>query len=283
MGASASTTSRGPAAATAVLVERETLGSGSTSKAAGGIRAQFSDELNIRIALECIRRYERFAEEPGGEIDFKQWGYLFLLTAEEEVVAVRALASRSSRARRAVACSRPRRGRRDRPGPPTWTTCSPPRSARSTAMRRRRPRSRATRRRRPRSAPASCRAVQPRGSLSTRTRHGVSRRPMARSRPGASSWPPASGRGTSRRRRRGHPGRGREAARLLHRAGRPAAPRAAADDRLRDRLLLPPRGARPPLRRARADARGARARRAARRLPRWRSSRCAAAGGATTR
>ena len=32
----------------AVLVERETLGSGSTSKAAGGIRAQFSDELNVR-------------------------------------------------------------------------------------------------------------------------------------------------------------------------------------------------------------------------------------------
>jgi sarcosine oxidase subunit beta len=69
----------------AVLVERETLGAGSTSKAAGGIRAQFSDELNVRISLECIRRYERFAEEPGGEIDFKQWGYLFLLTSPAEV------------------------------------------------------------------------------------------------------------------------------------------------------------------------------------------------------
>lgn len=71
----------------AVLLERETLGSGSTSKAAGGIRAQFSDELNVRIGLECIRRYERFAEVPGGEIDFKQWGYLFLLTAQDEVAA----------------------------------------------------------------------------------------------------------------------------------------------------------------------------------------------------
>jgi sarcosine oxidase subunit beta len=70
-----------------LLVERETLGSGSTGKAAGGIRAQFSDELNIRIALECIRRYERFAEEPGGEIDFKQWGYLFLLTTAADVDA----------------------------------------------------------------------------------------------------------------------------------------------------------------------------------------------------
>jgi sarcosine oxidase subunit beta len=69
----------------AVLLERETLAAGSTSKAAGGIRAQFSDELNIRINLECIRRYERFAEEPGGEVDFKQWGYLFLLQTDEEV------------------------------------------------------------------------------------------------------------------------------------------------------------------------------------------------------
>lgn len=67
-----------------VLLERETLAAGSTSKSAGGIRAQFSDELNIRIALECIRRFEHFAEEPGADIGFRQWGYLFLLTSEED-------------------------------------------------------------------------------------------------------------------------------------------------------------------------------------------------------
>ncbi len=66
----------------AVLVERGTLASGSTSKAAGGIRAQFSDELNVRIGLECIRRFENFGDEPGGQIDLKQWGYLFLLSVE---------------------------------------------------------------------------------------------------------------------------------------------------------------------------------------------------------
>ncbi len=71
----------------AVLVERETLASGSTSRAAGGIRAQFSDELNVAVSLECIRRFERFAEEPGAEIDLKQWGYLFLLTREDEIVS----------------------------------------------------------------------------------------------------------------------------------------------------------------------------------------------------
>jgi sarcosine oxidase subunit beta len=70
-----------------VLIERETLAAGSTSKAAGGIRAQFSDELNVRIALECISRYRNFSDQPGGEIDFKQWGYLFLLTTEGEVAS----------------------------------------------------------------------------------------------------------------------------------------------------------------------------------------------------
>lgn len=63
----------------AVLVERDLLGSGSTSKAAGGIRAQFSDELNVRIMVEAIRRWERFESEIGQTVDFKQWGYLFLL------------------------------------------------------------------------------------------------------------------------------------------------------------------------------------------------------------
>lgn len=69
--------------AQAVLIERETLGSGSTSAAAGGFRVQFSDELNIRISLESIRRLERFGEEPGAHLDLKQWGYLFLLNDAE--------------------------------------------------------------------------------------------------------------------------------------------------------------------------------------------------------
>jgi glycine/D-amino acid oxidase-like deaminating enzyme len=66
----------------AILIERETLGAGSTGKAAGGIRAQFSDELNIRMALENIRRFERFEEEIGVDIDFKQWGYLIMIADE---------------------------------------------------------------------------------------------------------------------------------------------------------------------------------------------------------
>src|SRR5216683_195976 len=48
-----------------VLLERETLGSGSTGRCAGGVRTLFSDELNIQIGLESIRRLERFETAVG--------------------------------------------------------------------------------------------------------------------------------------------------------------------------------------------------------------------------
>jgi glycine/D-amino acid oxidase-like deaminating enzyme len=72
-----------------VLCERGTLGSGSTSKAAGGIRAQFADELNIRIALLSLVEFRNFEERFGVNIDFRQTGYLFLLDSDEDVARFR--------------------------------------------------------------------------------------------------------------------------------------------------------------------------------------------------
>ena len=66
-----------------VLLERESLGSGSTSKAAGGIRAQFTDELNVRIALRSMAEFQ--ALERVGGIGFQRNGYLFLLDSDDEV------------------------------------------------------------------------------------------------------------------------------------------------------------------------------------------------------
>jgi sarcosine oxidase, subunit beta len=68
-----------------LLVERDTLGSGSTGFCAGGVRTMFSDELNVRIGLESIRRLERFTDDTGGELDLRLFGYLFLLDDEEDV------------------------------------------------------------------------------------------------------------------------------------------------------------------------------------------------------
>ena len=69
-----------------VLVERNAqLGTGSTGKNAGGVRHQFSHEANIRLSMESIRLFERFADEVGYAADLHQDGYLFLLTSERSV------------------------------------------------------------------------------------------------------------------------------------------------------------------------------------------------------
>jgi sarcosine oxidase, subunit beta len=68
-----------------LLLERAELGSGSTSKGAGGVRAMFSDALNVRIGLRDLDAWRRFGERPGWEVDFEQVGYLFLLARPEDV------------------------------------------------------------------------------------------------------------------------------------------------------------------------------------------------------
>ena len=62
-----------------LLLERDTLASGSTGRCAGGVRTLFSDELNVRIGLESIRRLQRFEGEVGEQLDLRLDGYLFLI------------------------------------------------------------------------------------------------------------------------------------------------------------------------------------------------------------
>jgi sarcosine oxidase, subunit beta len=68
-----------------LLLEQADLGSGSTCKAAGGVRAQFSDPVNIALGLRGLDAFEDFPRRPGQEIDLRQPGYLFLLTEPEQV------------------------------------------------------------------------------------------------------------------------------------------------------------------------------------------------------
>jgi sarcosine oxidase subunit beta len=68
-----------------LVVERETVGSGTTSKAAGGIRAQFGTEAEIRFSLEAIRVFERFEEEFGVDPGYKKIGYLFLVSDADDL------------------------------------------------------------------------------------------------------------------------------------------------------------------------------------------------------
>jgi sarcosine oxidase, subunit beta len=68
-----------------VVLEREAVGSGTTSKAAGGIRAQFPTETEIRFSLEAIGVFERFQEEFGVDIGYRKIGYLFLVADPEDL------------------------------------------------------------------------------------------------------------------------------------------------------------------------------------------------------
>jgi sarcosine oxidase subunit beta len=68
-----------------LLLERGQLGGGSTCRAAGGVRAQFSDPLNIALGARGLEAFASFAERPGQQIDLHRNGYLFLLTDPDHV------------------------------------------------------------------------------------------------------------------------------------------------------------------------------------------------------
>jgi sarcosine oxidase subunit beta len=68
-----------------VLLERETLGSQSTGKCAGGVRQQFSMEANVRLQRMSVQMLRDFEQETGHPADFRQIGYLFVLTQPQQV------------------------------------------------------------------------------------------------------------------------------------------------------------------------------------------------------
>jgi sarcosine oxidase subunit beta len=69
-----------------VLLEKEAFfGQGATGRCAGGIRYQFSTEINIRLSQLSLPMLERFEEETGQAIDLRWPGYLFLLTNESDI------------------------------------------------------------------------------------------------------------------------------------------------------------------------------------------------------
>ena len=68
-----------------MLLERETLGSQSTGKCAGGVRQQFSTEDNVRVMRLSVKLLETFEQETGHPADFRQIGYLFVFTQPQQV------------------------------------------------------------------------------------------------------------------------------------------------------------------------------------------------------
>ncbi len=65
-----------------LLLEAAGIAADSTSRSAGGVRHQFTNDLNISLAKRTIAQVEAFPEEFGVECSFRQVGYLFLVSSE---------------------------------------------------------------------------------------------------------------------------------------------------------------------------------------------------------
>jgi sarcosine oxidase subunit beta len=61
-----------------LVLEREYPCAGSTGRCIGGIRAQFSHDLTIRVMLQSERLFAGLSDELGQDVEWHQGGYLFL-------------------------------------------------------------------------------------------------------------------------------------------------------------------------------------------------------------
>src|SRR5258705_8224109 len=68
-----------------VVVERGYLAEGASGRNGGGVRQQWSTELNIRLMQESVELCRRFAVDLGVNVWFRQGGYLFLARNAAEV------------------------------------------------------------------------------------------------------------------------------------------------------------------------------------------------------
>src|SRR5512144_3122651 len=73
-----------------VLLEKEDFfGTGATGRCAGGVRYQFSTEVNIKLSIESLGMLERFKEEIGQDINYRPCGYLLVATNEKDALTFR--------------------------------------------------------------------------------------------------------------------------------------------------------------------------------------------------
>ncbi|MBI2330762.1 MAG: FAD-binding oxidoreductase [Chloroflexi bacterium] len=69
-----------------LLLEKEShFGTGATGRCAGGVRYQFSTEVNVELSLQSLPMIERFKDELGQDVNYHKYGYLLVATTEQEV------------------------------------------------------------------------------------------------------------------------------------------------------------------------------------------------------
>jgi len=68
-----------------VVIERGYLAEGASGRNGGGVRQQWSTEINIRLMQESVELCRRFAVDLGVNVWFRQGGYLFLARKPQEI------------------------------------------------------------------------------------------------------------------------------------------------------------------------------------------------------
>ncbi len=77
-----------------LLLEKETLpGTGSTAKANGGIRAQFTTDVNVAMSLASMEILDGLADEIGEPPMYRKAGYLFLTGDPRKLAAMESAAA----------------------------------------------------------------------------------------------------------------------------------------------------------------------------------------------
>jgi sarcosine oxidase subunit beta len=72
-----------------LVLDRGNLGEGTTARATGGIRQQFTSLINARLGHRSVRIFQSLSEATGEPFDFRQHGYLFLLSTDTQLAVFR--------------------------------------------------------------------------------------------------------------------------------------------------------------------------------------------------
>ena len=79
-----------------MLLERDTLGSGSTGRSSGAIRMHYSTEVNARLAWESLRIFRDFDEIIGGDAGWTKTGYMVFVPRDSSEGLKRNIAMQQS-------------------------------------------------------------------------------------------------------------------------------------------------------------------------------------------
>jgi glycine/D-amino acid oxidase-like deaminating enzyme len=68
-----------------LVLDRGLVGEGATAQATGGIRQQFTSEINATLVQRSVGQFIRLQDETGEPFEFRQHGYMFLLSTQEQM------------------------------------------------------------------------------------------------------------------------------------------------------------------------------------------------------